>query len=386
MRNYKIKISPYFIFTKNKILNLFLILLIFISLQNISLAQELEAKDRVGFNLSIGNVFYNSQIAGYKLDIPNQSNYEKEKTPNFEFVFSYILNSKSSVDISLITNNIEEYALYKNTLLYSTILYNEATQAYYGYSFSDKSLKINDKYILFNLNYSFLDFPKLKVNLGPGICILHLKQEIYDYNRYGDYTELFTYYSQNIDKNALGLNLNLKLALQLTKILSVSLSPTYIYGFQKASPLYNSNFQYFSLIGKATFNFAKENFEPIENHKNTVLFSVGFPFGISYEYLLAKRQVMHSLRGYLANYLLFETFPGVAYNLKFGNKNVFFISELNMILRHGISIGTNIGVERLGKQKFVQRLTIGAVFNQKAISDATNITLPLAEFHFGRQF
>ncbi len=162
MRNYKIKISPYFIFIINKILNFFLILLIFISLQNISLAQELEAKDKVGFNLSIGNVFYNSQIAGYKLDIPNQSNYEKEKTPNFEFVFSYILNSKSSVDISLITNNIEEYALYKNTLLYSTILYNESTQAYYGYSFSDKSLKINDKYILFNLNYSFFRFPKIK--------------------------------------------------------------------------------------------------------------------------------------------------------------------------------------------------------------------------------
>jgi len=383
MKTFLKKITSYFNFaTTIAILTFFQLF----SLQKISIAQEEKKQINTSLNYEIGAVLYNSQLAGYKLNEANQQNYEKENISNYKFGLSYAIKKRYNIGISLITNNLSEFSIYENAKLIGTNLYNETTQTYSDYTITDKSLKINDKYIALKLNYLLIDAQRLKICLGSGISLLHLKQEFYDYNRYGNYTELFNYTTQSVAKNTLGVELTLDASIQLSKILSLSLSPTYIYSPQEASPLYPSNFQYFSLIGKASFNLAKENFTGNENPRNTIMFSIGFPISVSYEYQLAKNKGTHSLRGYLANYLFFETFPGIAYNIKFGKDKFFFISELNTILRHGISIGPNIGVERQTQKLFVYRFTVGAIFKQKAISDASEIILPHAEFHLGRSF
>ncbi len=386
MENSKQKQALDFFFSQKNSVQFFFFALLFLCFQKSIKAQDAETEFTHSLNFEFGYIAYTPHLSGYQLDLSYQTNHKKEKLANVRLGISYPITKRHSLGISLITNSLSEGANFKKTELIGTTSFDEITQTNYTYNNSYKSLKINDNYFTLKFIHKLFERNKFNASIGLGINLLRIKQEYYEFDIFGNNADFSIFSSQSVDKNIAGAELSLAVSAKLTNALSLSLSPTYIYSTGKASPYYNSNFQYFNLETKLTLSLAKEHFANTENAKNIIMVSLGFPFSISYEYLLAKKQVTHSLRGYIGNYLTFETFPGIAYNIKFGGDKLFFITELNTILRHGISIGPNIGVERQTEKRFVYRFTVGVILKQKAIPDASDIPLPLAELHFGHAF
>ena len=329
--------------------------------------------------VEFGSLVHLSPFGDYQLVGSHPIESEQNPSRPFRLGLYYQALPNLEAGISLVKHTIFETQYFPDLSLVGDSLAD--TNGNYGrYSQTYESMLVQNFYLSFVLRQRLLAFKnwELKGSLGAVAIRFNSKRSLI--NQYTAYNAFATTSENNQNRQwAGGVEAGLQLGYRLTDWASLFVRSTFIQGFDKAETASNDNFR----LGSLAWGLTVSPNTPLPNSsvkRNTVLLAIGFPLSLSYERLMAIRSVTrHSLRLFIDKYWVYESFPGMAYNVKFGQDKHFFLTEVGVSFSDTYMNKITIGYEYRGPRWLVLRVDGGATFNRFD-------QFPSIQVHIGRAF
>ncbi|MEL7533346.1 MAG: hypothetical protein AAFN10_18680, partial [Bacteroidota bacterium] len=330
---------------------------------------------------SLSTALYKTHFGAYQIDVPNEiSRRGFGNKIDYRLSLSYPISNRLSLGASMLTYSKEEDIFYQEPTLLGAMAIHPHTAEPIEYGQTEVWQRINNKYLSLFLEADLIKGEKFFVSARFGFAYALVRNTTWQFNLYGEGRDqiiiddgYFPEVATDENVNLPGVEGGLKVGYKIIPNLGISLSSNYLFSTSFVDK--DSKLQYGNLELGLDFQIAKLE---KNTRSNTLMVGLGRPFSISYERLLAKRKSRHSIRLFYDEYWQ-DGMAGIAYNIKVGKENHFFLVEPAFYLNEEPFAGAQLGYEFRGGAGVVVRLDGGLMLNQYDL-------IPRFQAHIGYAF
>ncbi|MEM7372680.1 MAG: hypothetical protein AAF587_28925 [Bacteroidota bacterium] len=315
--------------------------------------------------LEYGSSVLLSNFGDYNLKPKDGFGYYDHEPKNYQLGIFYQASPRWAIGLRSTSNNFEKGVRYINAQREG-----ESVMGRWGepalYQRSHRSSYSMDAYHSFVIRRSLLETYGLKVTASAGITAMQVNYRYLEFAYFeaerGKEWEVDA--DVEVKKWMPGIEAEIGLSYQLSPWLTLFANTSLIQGLYPASDLSTHR------LRTAKFNYGiqlrQDAVRPIQSkRKNTIMVGTSYYTPVvSYERLLAQRKYhRHSLRIFGDAYFAESGTPGLAYNIKLGQKRHFFLAEAGVTLSGYPLNNVYAGYEYRGKKGLVFRLDGGSSWN-----------------------
>ncbi|MEL6651312.1 MAG: hypothetical protein AAFQ87_10960 [Bacteroidota bacterium] len=336
---------------------------------------------RVSYNLPL----YKSTFGDYDFSFPNELERIDQGGSDYRIAVAYLPSPRWGIGISYLRNINRENIYYRNDAYVGQTAPEPNSGRPLTYLRTEIWQRTDDFHIGVFATYDLIQADRFYLRALLGYNQIIRRHRIWHNNSYeGFFADdgAFNDSHTDINQSLPAIEGGLKLGYQIAPGIGLSFGGRMIQSFEA----YETGLDF---ISSAEGNFRYANLEfgldlqvmPIEKHKraNTIMVGLGWPLSISYERLLAVNKVRHSMRVFYDKFWIYEGAPGLAYNLKVGKGNNFFLIEPAIYFLGESFYGGQLGYEYRGESGVVVRLDGGLMANESQV-------IPRFQAHVGYAF
>ncbi|MEM6345749.1 MAG: hypothetical protein AAF927_17785 [Bacteroidota bacterium] len=329
--------------------------------------QAQQVEEKLLLKVSASPVITSTHFGYYDLNLPNEIPKPfPVRFQDYRLSLAYPISKKISLGASLLSFNRIRFISYQEPELIGRTAANPYTNEIMTYAQTEYQEDINDKYLSAFVEADLIQIQGFYLRARLGFAYALVRNSSFQFNFYRSPQDFniiedgfFPETALTQKANVPGIEGGVKLGYNFAPNIGLSFGANYMHTAKV--PLTNQHIRYANLELGLDVQIA----QPEENTcNNTILLGLGWPLSLSYERLIAVRKHHHSIRLFYDQYWYFLGTPGLAYNLKIGEENSFFIIEPGFFLNSEPLAGVQLGYEYRSEKGFVARLDGGAMFNE----------------------